>query len=53
MTFSNQLEFKNAWVFDTLNLPRQKFAQNDIKKNAGPTLIIYPLKNPTKKSQFL
>ena len=48
----NQLEVKNAWVVDTLNLPRQKVAQNYIKKR-WPHLKDVPLQTSDKKISVL
>ena len=48
----NQLEVKNAWVVDTLNLPQQKVASNGIKKR-WPILKIHPLRHPAIKFQSL
>ena len=46
----NQLEVKNAWVDNTLNLPRQKVGPNDIKKR-WPHLI--PLETSDKEISVL
>ena len=48
----NHLEVKNAWVVDTLNLPRQKVAQNYIKKR-WPHLKDVPLETSDKEISVL
>ena len=48
----NHLEVKNAWVVDILNLPRQKVAQNYIKKR-WPHLKDVPLETSDKEISVL
>ena len=48
----NQLEVKNAWFVDTLNLPQQKVAPNDIK-NRWPHLKDIPFETSDKEISVL